>query len=218
MLKAIVGRKLRMTKALETDGRMVALTAIQAGPCPIVQVKTPERDGYSALQVGYEADKRTRGPNKPIAGHFKNAGVDPVRMLKEFRVPSIEEGMEVGQSLTVTGFEAGDRVDVSAVSKGRGFQGVVRRHGFHGGRSSHGSMFHRAPGAIGAAADPSRVFKGTALPGQMGAEKVTVQNLTVYQVDPENHILYLRGAIPGPSGGLVTIMATTKAQGKRKAK
>jgi len=217
-VKAIIGRKLRMTKALEPDGRMVPLTAVQAGPCPIVQVKTPERDGYSAVQVGYESDERKRGPNKPMEGHFSKAGVEPTRFLQEFRVPSTEEGMEVGQNLTVADFQAGDRVDVSAVSKGRGFQGVVRRHNFHGGRDSHGSMFHRAPGAIGAAADPSRVFKGIGLPGQMGAQKVTVQNLTVYQVDSENHILYLKGAIPGPSGGVVSIKSTTKGQGKRKAK
>ena len=217
MLKAIIGRKLRMTKAFEPDGRVVPLTAVQAGPCPIVQMKTPDTDGYSAVQVGYEADRRKRGVNQPMAGHFKKAKIDPTRFLKEFRIETLE-GLDVGQELTVADFEKGDRVDVTGISKGRGFAGVVSRHNFKGGRATHGSMFHRAPGAIGAAAYPSRVFKGVGMPGHMGAETVSVQNIEVHCVDAENHLLYLRGAIPGPSGGVVTVKATTKGQKRPKAK
>lgn len=217
MVKAIVGRKLRMTQAFGQDGRQVALTAIQAGPCPIVQIKTADRDGYCAVQVGYALDRRKRGVNKPLAGHFEKAGVPPTRVLREFRLSSLE-GLAVGEELTVASFEAGDRVDVSGVSKGRGFAGVVRRHGFKGGKASHGSMFHRAPGAIGGAADPSRVFKGVRMPGHMGASSVTIQNLEVYRVDAENHLLYVCGAVPGPNGGMVIVKASTKGQKRAKAK
>lgn len=217
MLKVIIGRKLRMTQAFRPDGRVMALTAIQAGPCPIVQIKTPERDGYAAVQVGYEPDKRKRGPNKPIAGHFQKVGVHPTRVLREFRASSLE-GLEVGQELTVAAFKTGERVDVSGISKGRGFAGVVRRHGFAGGGASHGCMSHRLPGSIGAAANPSRVFKGTRMAGHMGAAKVTVQNLEVFRVDPENHLIYVRGAVPGPEGGLVAVKETTKGGKRTKAK
>jgi len=217
MLKAIIGKKIRMTQVFGQDGRVVALTAIQAGPCPIVQIKTPDRDGYCAVQVGYEPDRRTRGPKQPIAGHFQKAGVKPHRILREFRLDSLGE-YQIGQNVTVAGFEPGDRVDVSGISKGRGFAGVVTKHNFRGGRDTHGSMFHRAPGSIGASAWPSRVFKGHGLPGHLGAKKKTVQSLEVHQVDAENHILYVRGAIPGPSGGIVVVKATTKSQPRPKAK
>ncbi|MFH1738631.1 MAG: 50S ribosomal protein L3 [bacterium] len=217
MLKAIIGRKIRMTKAFEPDGRVVPLTAVQAGPCPIVQLKTPDTDGYSAIQVGYEVDRRKRGANQPMAGHFKKANIEPTRFLREFRTQTLE-GFEVGQELTVASFEKGDRVDVAGISKGLGFAGVVTRHNFKGGGDTHGSMFHRAPGSIGASAYPSRVFKGVGMPGHMGAETVSIQNLEVYLVDAENHLLYLRGAVPGPSGGLVTVKVTTKGQKQAKAK
>ena len=217
MVKAIIGRKIRMTQLFEASGRRVPLTAIQAGPCPIIQIKTPENDGYSAIQVGYDEDQRKHGIPQPKIGHFKKSKVKPTRILKEFRAETLD-GYELGQELTVASFEPGDHVDVTGISKGRGFAGVFRRHNFHGGRDTHGSMFHRKPGAIGAAAYPSRVFKGLKLPGHMGAKTAIVQNIEVFHVDAENHLIYVRGAIPGPSGGVVSIKMTTKAQKQAKAK
>jgi large subunit ribosomal protein L3 len=205
MVQGIIGRKLGMTQIFEEDGRVVPVTVLSAGPCVIVQVKTPERDGYSAAQVGLvEEGKPDRHANKPRRGHFEKAGVPPTRVLREL---PLAEGSEAqpGEKVLVEQFAVGGLVDVIGRSKGRGFQGVVKRHGFGGGRATHGSMFHRAPGSIGQSAYPSRVFKGMRGPGHMGDRRVTVKNLEVVRVDAERNLLVVRGAVPGGAGSLVTI-------------
>lgn len=215
MVKAILGRKLRMTQMFTTDGRIVPLTAIQVGPCPIVQIKTAEKEGYNALQIGFMPVKE-KSLNQPLVGHFKKTGsVEPHRFLKEIRVETVD-GFEIGQTLGSSEFDEGDHVDVSGVSKGRGFQGGIRRHGWHGGRMSHGSMFHRRIGSNAPGSGQSRIFKGKTMPGHMGAENVTMQNLEVMRVDAENNIVYVRGGIPGPNGGLVFVKQTTKNKPTKK--
>ena len=208
MIKAILGRKLRMTQMFREDGRRIPLTAIQVGPCPIVQLKSEAKEGYNALQIGFLPVKEKR-VTRPRKGHFEKAGVSPMRVLKEVRVPSLE-GFQVGQAIDVSGFTEGDRVDITGTSKGLGFQGGVRRHNWGGGRATHGSMFHRAIGAVGPGTGLSRVVKGKNLPGHMGHERVTVQNMEVIKVDQKNGLLYVRGGIPGPNGGFVFIKETTK--------
>mgnify|MGYP002348282746 CR=1 FL=1 len=194
------------------DGRQVPLTAIEVGPCPIVQIKTVETDGYNALQIGFLPCKE-KVSTQPMIGHFSKAKLEPMRVLKEIRVASTE-GFQVGQPLDGSLFEAGDRVDVTGISKGRGFQGGVRRHNWTGGRATHGSMFHRAIGSIGPGSGMSRIVKGKTLPGHMGHEQVTMQNLKVIKVDAEHGILYVYGGVPGPDGGVVFIKATTKTNAK----
>lgn len=213
MVKAILGRKLRMTQLFQEDGKVLPLTAIEVGPCPIVQIKNEERDGYCALQIGF-LDKKEKNTTQPLLGHFKKADCGPKRVLREIRVESAD-GFEVGQALDASAFDEGDRVDVSGVSKGRGFQGGVRRHNWGGGRKTHGSMFHRAIGSIGPGSGLSRVVVGKTLPGHMGHEKVTVQNLEVVRVDKENGVLFVKGGIPGPDGSVVFVKATTKNQCKK---
>ena len=213
MVKSILGRKLRMTQMFTEDGLRVPLTAVQVGPCPIVQIKSVETDGYNALQIGY-LPMEERLVNRPIQGHFKKAKVAPQRILREIRVPAVDE-FEVGQNLDSSIFSEGDIVDVSGVSKGRGFQGGVRRHNWRGGRMTHGSMFHRAIGAIAPGTGQHRIFKGKTLPGHMGNENVTVQNLEVVKIDAENHILYIRGGIPGPNGGVIYVKASSKRKRKK---
>ena len=198
MRERLLGRKLGMTRVFDSEGLSVPVTAVEAGPCWVIQRKTVENDGYCAVQLGFGEKKK--GVNKPEAGHFKKHGVGPARFVKEMRVEADAE-MNPGDVLTVSMFKEGDRVDVTGVSKGRGFQGVMKRHGFHGGRASRGSMFHRAPGSIGASADPSRVFKRTRLPGRMGGERVTRRNLLVVRVDSDNNILLVKGDVPGARGG-----------------
>jgi len=210
MVKAILGRKLRMTQMFTEDGRQIPLTAIEVGPCPIVQIKTTETDGYNALQIGF-LPKKEKLSNQPMIGHFKKAKLDPHRVLREIRVESTE-GFSVGQALEGSLFEAGDRVDITGVSKGRGFQGGVRRHNWTGGRATHGSMFHRAIGSVSPGTGYARVIKGKTLPGHMGHEKVTIQNLEIIKVDKENGVLYVRGGIPGPEGCVVFVKTTTKAE------
>jgi len=202
----IVGRKIGMTQIFSERGDEVPVTVIQSGPCVVVRKKTKARDGYDALQLGFEEVTRKRGLNKPQTGAFKKADVPPQRILREIRDMDTES-YEVGQSLKVDLFEIGERVKVRGVSKGRGFAGVVKRHGFAGGGASHGSMFHRAPGAIGQAAWPSRVFKGMGMPGQMGNARVSVKGLQVVGVDPEKNVLLIRGAVPGANQGMVIITA-----------
>lgn len=214
-MKAILGRKLRMTHMFNEDGSVVPLTALQVGPCPVVQVKTEQNDGYNAVQIGYKPTKEKQ-KSKAEIGHFKKAGLEPHSFLREVRLDSVEE-FETGQSIDCTRFEEGDKVDVSGVSIGRGFQGGMRRHNWSGGRKTHGSMFHRAIGAIAAGTGQHRIFKGKTLPGHMGAENVTVQNLTVMKVDGENGILYVKGGVPGPDGGVVFVKATTKPVEKSNA-
>jgi large subunit ribosomal protein L3 len=193
-----------MTQILGDDGVAVPVTVIQAGPCVVVQKKTVEKDGYEALQLGLVEFVKDRRVGKPMLGHFAKAGVSPVRFLAEAR-PSGEGEAKVGDRVQVEMFRAGERVDVTGTSKGRGFAGVVKRHGFRGGRATHGSMFHRAPGSIGASAYPSRVLKGTRMPGHMGNARVTVRQLSVHSMDEENNLLFVRGAVPGPSGGYVVV-------------
>ena len=205
-MKAILGRKMEMTQVFDEDGNLIPVTAIKAGPCVVVQVKTEEKDGYRAAQVGLVESFSARKWTKPLQGHVDKAGVPPVRVLREIPLEAGEE-VAAGDAFLCDVFEAGDTVTVVGTSKGKGYQGVVRRHGFAGGRATHGSMFHRAPGAIGNSAWPSRVIKGKRMPGQMGDKRVTIKNLRVVQVDGDNDILLVRGAIPGARNSLVLIRA-----------
>lgn len=203
-MEGILGKKLGMTQIYKEDGTVVPVTVVQAGPCTVVQVKETDRDGYRAVQLGLVEDKPLRNVPKPLAGHFAKAGVPPTRRLVEFDPPA-EDEVSTGDQVKCSIFAEEDYVDVTARSKGKGFQGVIKRHGFHGGRATHGSMFHRAPGSIGQAAFPSRVFPGTKLPGQTGNERVTVKNLQVVKVDEDNNLLYLRGAVPGGKNAFLGI-------------
>jgi large subunit ribosomal protein L3 len=205
MVNGIIGKKLGMTQLFGEDGTVTPVTVIKAGPCIVVQKKTVNTDGYNAVQLGLVEDKPPRRVNKPTEGHFKRAGVPPTRVLREVRVEPSDEATSVGDKILVDMFNENDLVDVIGKSKGRGFAGFVKRHGFHGGRASHGSMFHRAPGGIGASAYPSRVFKGTKMAGHMGDERKTIKNLRVVAVDAENNLLMIRGALPGPAGAYVLI-------------
>ncbi len=215
----ILGRKVGMTRVFGSDGESIPVTVIEAGPCVVVQKKTKGKEGYDAIQVGFLPKavrakrnndgrrRRNSWPGKPVAGHFAKAGTPAFEHLREFRVEKIDD-FQVGQSITVAGFTPGQRVDLIGVSKGKGFQGVVRRHGFAGGPETHGSMSHRAPGSIGTSADPSRVFPGIRMGGQMGNGRVTVRNLEVVQVDAENHLILVRGPAPGAKRALVAVQAT----------
>ena len=208
--KGILGTKLGMTQIYTDDSRVVPVTVIQAGPCVVTQVKTMERDGYQAVQMAY-AEARRGKTIKPSAGHFKAAGVKPMRHLIELRTDAASEHAP-GQEITVEIFQPGDQTDVIGVSKGKGFAGPMKRHGFAGMGGSHGTeRKHRSPGSIGASATPSRVFKGTRMAGQMGNERVTVLNLEVVSSDPERHLLLLRGAVPGAAGSLVMIRSSVKS-------
>ena len=202
-MNAIIGRKLGMTQIFDESGAVVPVTVIEAGPCPVVQVRSQEKEGYTAVQLGFGRQKDTRA-SKAEKGHALKAGLDAApAVLKEFR---FDETPEVGSTVTVDGFERGGRVKVTGVTKGRGFQGVMKRHGFGGGRASHGATrIHRAPGSIGAGTNPSRVIKGKRMPGHMGAEQQTVRNLLVAKVDAEKNLLYVRGAVPGPVNGVVFV-------------
>ena len=206
VVTGLVGKKLGMTQVFDDDGRAVPVTVIQAGPCVVVQKKVQEREGYSSLQLGLVEQDKYRA-NKPIEGHFKKAGVPPTRLLKEVAVKESEaDSVKVGDQILVQDvFRTNDRVNVTGRSVGRGFQGVMKRHGFSGGKATHGSMFHRAPGSMGASAYPSRVMPGKKGPGRMGNQQVQIRNLRVVQVDEENHLLVVTGAVPGSTGGYVTI-------------
>ena len=208
MVNGLLGRKLGMTRIFTEDGRWVEVTLLQAGPCTVVQRKTEKKDGYEAVQVGFEDIKESRC-TKPLKGHYTKSGVNPKRILREFRVASDSE-LKQGDEIRLDIFKAGDRVDVSGTTKGRGFAGVIRRHSFGGGPGGHGSHFHRVPGSIGQSADPAKVYKGKRLPGQMGNTKVTTQNLEVVEVDSEKNLLVVRGSIPGAKGGLVVVKHTVK--------
>lgn len=208
--KGLIGKKVRMTQLFTEDGEVVPLTAIAAGPCIVTQIREMEKDGYSAVQLAFEPIKEQK-LSKPRAGHFLKSNLLPHRFLKEFRVSSVQ-GYSLGQQLTVGQFEEGESVDVTAVSKGRGFMGVVKRYGFKGGSDGHGSMFHRGPGSIGASAYPSRVMKGKRLPGRMGGKRVTVRNLKVIRVDTESNLIFVKGSVPGPNGGLVLIREVARQE------
>jgi large subunit ribosomal protein L3 len=206
-MAGILGRKLGMTQLFNEDGERIAVTVIEAGPCSITAVRMSERDGYSAAQLAFD-EVRERRLSKPELGHLKKAGAPAARVLAEFRVEeSAEDGEQpkIGERVTVEAFEKGGRVKVSGRSKGKGFQGTIRRHNFHRGPVSHGSHNVRAPGSIGASATPSRVIKGVRMPGQMGNKRITQRGLEVIDVDPEQNLLIVRGAIPGPDGSVVEV-------------
>ncbi len=203
-MQGILGKKLGMTQIYMEDGTAVPVTVVQAGPCLVVQVKTPETDGYRGVQLGLVEERPPSRVPQPLAGHFAKAGVAPTARLVEFPLAEDDE-VAAGEQVKCSIFGENDYVDVTASSKGKGFQGVIKRHGFGGGKASHGSMFHRAPGSIGQSAFPSRVYPGTRLPGQTGGKRVTVKNLQVVKVDEENNLLYLKGAVPGAKNGLLGI-------------
>ena len=202
MTKGILGKKIGMTQIYADDGRVIPVTVIKAGPCKVIQMKTPEKDGYEAIQLGFE-EKKEKKATKPLLGHFKKASVPVYRYLREIRIPL--KDLTVGQDIGVEIFEKGERVDVTGTSKGKGFAGVMKRHGYRGGPGSHGSMFHRAPGSIGSSSFPSRVWKGKGLPGHLGAERVTAKGLEVVDVKKELNILLVKGAVPGAKEGFLII-------------
>ena len=206
-----------MTQLFADDGRVIPVTVLKAGPCVVVQRKTTENDGYEAVQLGLVEFVKPQRVNKPRGGHFKKHDVPPVRLLREFRLADGKDEAKAGDKVLVEEvFEPEDRVDVIGVSKGRGWAGFVRRHHFRGGNASHGSMFHRAPGSIGASSYPSRVWPGQRMAGQMGNKRATVRSLQVVKVDAEEHLLLVRGAVPGANGGYVLIQASTKLAKRRK--
>lgn len=207
MTKGLIGKKLGMTQVFSDEGVSVPVTVIEVEPSVVIQKKTKETDGYDALQLGYGRVKQ-KNVSKPLQGHFRKADKGLFRVLREFQMDV--EGAEPGMELTSEMFEPGDYVDVVGTTKGKGFAGVIKRHGFGGGRATHGSMFHRAPGSIGASADPSRVFKGTRLPGHMGCERKTVQNLQVWAIRPDMNVILVKGAVPGCKNGFVLIKQAIK--------
>ena len=225
MKKAILATKVGMTQIFTEDGALVPVTVLQAGPCVVTQVKTAENDGYSAVQVGF-VDKKERivnkdkngkkeivhrhGVNKALKGHFDKAGVSCKRYVREFRLDNAEE-YTLGSEIKADVFAVGDKIDASAISKGKGFQGAIKRHGQHRGPMAHGSKFHRHQGSNGSATTPGRVFKGKGMPGQMGNKKITTQNLEIVKVDVENNLILVKGAVPGPKKSLVTLKETVKA-------
>lgn len=209
MKKAILGRKLGMTQIFDENGRVIPVTVIKAGPCVVVQKKTVENDGYDAVQVGFE-EIREKLVNKPMKGHFEKANVKPLRFVKEFRLEDVS-GLEVGSEIKADTFVVGEKVDVTGTSKGKGFQGVIKRWNANRGPMTHGSKYHRSVGSMGASSDPSRTFKGKKMPGHMGAKKSTMLNLTVAKVDAERNLILIKGAVPGPKKGLVIIRDSVKA-------
>ena len=209
MKKAILTTKVGMTQIFNEDGVLTPVTVLQAGPCVVTQVKTEENDGYSAVQVGF-VDKKEKGINKPQKGHFDKAGVAPKRFVREFRFENAEE-YTVGQEIKADIFAAGDKIDATATSKGKGYAGGIKRHGLKSGPSAHGSKYHRHAGSNGMASDPSKVFKAKKMPGQMGAERVTIQNLEIVKVDADQNIILVKGAVPGPKKSLVMLKESVKA-------
>jgi len=205
MSPGILGKKIGMTQVFRPDGQVVPVTLLQTGPCTVVQRKTPTTDGYDAVQLGLVENIKEKRINKPDGGHLKKAGVGGVRFLREFRLAPGSDDLKPGDQVLVDQFKPKDKVDVIGVSKGRGFAGLVKRHHFRGGADSHGSMFHRAPGSIGASSFPSRVFPGMRMAGHMGDARVTVRNLEVIDVVTEDNVLVVKGAVPGPNGGYVLV-------------
>jgi large subunit ribosomal protein L3 len=206
MSPGILGKKIGMTQVFRPDGQVVPVTVLKAGPCVVIQRKTPTTDGYDAVQLGLMEYARKKGVSKPAAGHLKKSGAEGVKFQREFRLEQGTNGdLKAGDRVLVDEFKPKDKVDVIGVSKGRGFAGLVKRHHFRGGDESHGSMFHRAPGSIGASSFPSRVFPGMRMAGQMGTARVTVRNLEIVEVDAEENVLMVKGAVPGPNGGYVMV-------------
>jgi len=205
MVSGILGKKLGMTRFFREDGESVPVTVLQAGPCVVVQRKSATKDGYESAQLALVEGRAMRHATKPMQGHFAKASVAPMRFVREIRLAAGSEETKQGDSVKADLFQANDLVNVTGVSKGRGFAGSIRRHHFRGGAATHGSMFHRAPGSIGASSYPSRVWKGTRMAGRMGSARATVRNLEVVQVDAEKNLLLVKGAVPGPNGGYLVI-------------
>ena len=205
MSPGILGKKIGMSQVFREDGQAVPVTLLKAGPCMVVQRKTPTADGYDAVQLGLVEFIKPRRINKPATGHLKKAGAEGARFMREFHLRPGDDDFKPGDKVLVDQFKPKDKVDVIGISKGRGFAGVVKRHHFRGGEGSHGSMFHRAPGSIGASSYPSRVLPGMRMGGHMGHERVTVRNLEIIDVDTEDNVLVVKGAVPGPNGGYVVV-------------
>ena len=209
MSKAIIGRKVGMTQVFDESGKVIPVTVIEAGPCVVAQVKSVETDGYNAIQLGFGEIKESK-VNKPIKGHFAKVKLTPKKYLREFRVDSIE-GIQVGDELKADTFVKGDKVDIQGTSKGKGFQGVIKRHGQSRGPMGHGSMYHRRPGSMGSTSTPGRVFKGKKLPGHMGRNTITIQNLEVVNVDLDKNVMLVKGSVPGANGSILKIRTSVKA-------
>jgi large subunit ribosomal protein L3 len=213
MITGILGKKVGMTQVFRPDGTVQPVTVIQAGPCVVVQAKTPQTDGYEAVQIGLVEERPARRVSKGLAGHYKKANVPPTRIRRELKVAPGGDALKPGDPVLVAGlFKDGERVDVVGVSRGKGFQGVIKRHHFRGGAATHGSMFHRAPGSIGASSYPSRVIKGMRGAGRMGGERVTTLNLRVEQIDAERNLLLVRGAVPGAPGSYLVVRKAVAAK------
>ena len=208
-MKTLIGKKVGMTQIFDEKGRVIPVTVIEAGPCVVAQVKSVETDGYNAIQLGF-GDVKESKLNKPEKGHFAKAKLANKKHLREFRLDSVE-GITVGTELTVTEFAEGDRLDIQGTTKGKGFQGVIKRHGQHRGPMGHGSMYHRRPGSMGPTSTPGRVFKGKKLPGHMGRVTVTIQNLDVVKVDSDKNVVLVKGSVPGPKGAILKLKTSVKA-------
>lgn len=208
MNKGIIGRKVGMTQIFDETGKVIPVTVIEAGPCVVAQVKTTETDGYDAIQLGY-GEVKAKKVNKPEAGHFKKANLEPKKHLREFRLDNVSN-VKVGDEIKADIFAAGEKVDIQGITKGKGFQGVIKRHGQHRGPMGHGSMYHRRPGSMGSTSTPGRVFKGKKLPGHMGVLKVTIQNLDIVRVDMDKNAILVKGSVPGAKGAILKIKSSVK--------
>ena len=208
-MKAIIGKKLGMTQIFDENGYVIPVTVIEAGPCVVAQVKSEDNDGYNAIQLGF-GEVKDKHINKPEKGHFAKSKLTAKKHLREFRTDSISD-VKVGDEVKADVFTAGEKVDIQGVTKGKGFQGVIKRHGQHRGPMGHGSMYHRRPGSMGSTSTPGRVFKGKKLPGHMGVQTVTIQNLDVVRVDMDKNVLLVKGSVPGPKGAILKIKATVKS-------
>ena len=209
MKKVIIGKKVGMTQIFNEDGTVIPVTVIEAGPCPVVQIKTVERDGYSAIQLGY-GDIKEKKVIKPAKGHFSKSDIKPTKYLREFRLDDVST-FKVGDEIKVDTFEAGERLDIQGITKGKGFQGVIKRHGQSRGPMGHGSMYHRRPGSMGPTSTPGRVFKGKKLPGHMGVDTVTIQNLVIVRVDTDKNAILVKGSVPGNKGSILKINTSVKS-------
>ena len=209
MSKGLIGKKVGMTQIFDEKGMIIPVTVIEAGPCVVAQVKTVETDGYNAIQLGFGEVKSSK-VNKPKAGHFAKANVEAKKHLREFRCEEPAE-VKVGDEVKADVFAQGEKVDIQGISKGKGFQGVIKRHGQHRGPMGHGSMYHRRPGSMGSTSTPGRVFKGKKLPGHMGVQKITIQNLEIIKVDMDKNVLLVKGSVPGPKGAILKIKSSVKS-------
>ena len=210
MNKGLIGKKIGMTQIFDEHGRVIPVTVIEAGPCVIAQVKTVDTDGYQAVQLGF-GDVKEKKLNKPTKGHFTKVNVTPKKHLREFRLDSVE-GLTVGQELKADVFATGDKLDIQGTSKGKGFQGVIKRHGQSRGPMGHGSMYHRRPGSMGPTSTPGRVFKGKKLPGHMGAQTISIQNLEVVRVDLDKNVILVKGSVPGAKGAILKLKSSVKSK------